>query len=103
MIYIFFILELTYLRNTELQLKFYDIEMKMASVKELINTSLENKIYTTELVKNDHWNEATNKIIAHRDNKVTENRERSVTFVDENNVPKYSIQREPSFFSTNYK
>lgn len=71
----------------------------MASVKELVNTSLESKIYTTELAKNDNWDEATNK----KDNKVVENRERIVTFMDNSHVYEFSTERGCTFSSSNYK
>lgn len=57
-------------------------EKKMACVKELVNTSLNDKIYIQEHDGNNHLNEAMNEEPTSKKKGYNDHKERTVTFID---------------------
>lgn len=83
------------------------LELKMASVKEMVNTSLENPVYPFDCDNTIQWNKVLSEPIVKRDNTVGVHKERSVTFIDniDKDIYKFSNERilKQANSSTNYK
>lgn len=78
----------------------------MASVKEMVNISLENPVYDIDAIKDTQWNKIVKDQVVKKDT-VGDHRERSVTFFDkiDDTIANYSNERtlKPSTPSPNYK
>lgn len=81
--------------------------MKMASVKEMVNSSLGNAVYSEISNNHNHWHNLLEENLK-KENEVSEIKERTVTFIDnignfDNSARTHSDDLNSKQSSTNYK